>query len=1230
MRRWAARIALVVLVLAMAPSGFLVGAQDGVEDDVQCAPGSCASEAKPSEYVPGELLVRFRPILPKERSEQVMASEGAVSTRRIEPLDVDVVRLRPGLSVEEAVERFSAYPEVEYAEPNYILHAAVLIDDPGLTNQWAPQMIDAPQAWETTAGDPSVVIAVVDTGVDNGHSELASNIWQNPGEIAGDGLDNDGNGYVDDIQGWDFVNTDPDPLDDHGHGTHVAGVTAAADNDIGAGLVGICPYCTIMPVKVMDALGSGPLDRVASGITYATDEGAAVINLSLGGATGTATLENAVDYAWNAGVVVVAAAGNDGADDRFYPAAYDNVMAVAATNQDDHRSCFSNYGNGFIDVAAPGEHIHSTYLQDESGTDRYAFGSGTSAAAPHVSGLAGLLISQDPGRSNAQVRNLIEITTEDLGPLGTDAFFGTGRINADRALKQDDTPTTPPTVSLSATYQTSSGYAHARKLARDGSGTLHLAWHSQEEGEYRILYATSADDGLTWSVPHVVFTSAAETYHPALALDNGSVYIAFPSMDGAAYHQTFFTEKPLQGSAWSPPVALIGGTYHAVRPDLFVDPSNGNRHVVASSLDDERYVYYRAWDNETKTWGVVHSVDPNPGFAGNSRYATVHANGDKVYIATRTVDQQSLFTYFYLHTLRSEDGGDTWLDQTKISSYQALYGSEYGVSLAGIGDRLYMAYEVGSGVVPGGGLFFRRFDGTDWSDYLLLETSGLWPSITQADDGQAWMMWEDDGSLLIRHYDGSAWESSETLLESSIFDKGFYPNLKLGTNDDLVEWVYTSCKGVPFTLAVDSRPVPTPPAESVWYLAEGFTGAGFTTFILIQNPNPVEANVQVTYMLQGGGVVSKWVTVPGNSRYTIEAHDPAQVGPDAAFSTKLAADQPIIVERAMYWPNAPSTHGGHVTTGVTAPATTWYLAEGYTRTEFKTFILIQNPNAAEANVDVTYMLQGGGEVNRSVTVPGNSRHTIEAHDPAQVGPDAAFSTRLDSDVPIIAERAMYFHNDGHVATAVPGPQNTWYLAEGYTGAEFKTFILIQNPNAAEASVQVTYMLQGGGEINRSVTVPGNSRYTIEAHDPAQVGPDAAFSTKLDSDVPIIAERAIYWPNGATTVGGHNTAGATTPAATWNLAEGYTGPGFATYVLIQNPNAAEANVDVTYMLQGGGQVNRSVTVPGNSRYTIEAHDPAQVGPDAAFSTKLDSDVAIIAERAMYWPNAGHCTTAVSGP
>ena len=405
---------------------------------------------------------------------------------------------------------------------------------------------------------------------------------------------------------------------------------------------------------------------------------------------------------------------------------------------------------------------------------------------------------------------------------------------------------------------------------------------------------------------------------------------------------------------------------------------------------------------------------------------------------------------------------------------------------------------------------------------------------------------------------------------------------------------------------------PSPVGSTEWYLAEGFTGGDFSTYILIQNPNGDAADVDVTYMLQGGGTESRSLTVAAESRYTIAVVD--DLGSDAAFSTFLTSDVPVIVERSMYYSN-----GGHATIGVTAPANLWYLAEGYTGGGFSTYILVQNPEATSASVELTYMLQGGGTITRTLIVAAESRATINAVD--DVGADAAFSTRLESDTPVIVERSMYFGNGGHATIGITSAAAEWYLAEGFTGSGFETFILIQNPNTSEAAVELTYMLQGGGTVVRTLTVPGESRETVVAVD--DVGIDAAFSTRITADIPIIVERAIYFGAGA-----HATIGVQAADTEWYLAEGFTGAGFGTYILVQNPNTESVTIDITYMLQGGGTLSRTLIVPAESRETIVAMD--DVGADAAFSTRLMSDLPFIVERAMYFLQGGHATIGASFP
>ena len=244
---------------------------------------------------------------------------------------------------------------------------------------------------------------MIDTGIDYTHPDLAANIWNNPGEIAGNNIDDDRNGYVDDIRGWDFVNGDNNPADDNGHGTHCAGIIGAQANN-GAGISGVNWQVSITPLKILDGSGSGEVSDAAEAIWYAKRNGASITSNSYGGTDFSQTLKDAID---GTGVLVICAAGNEANNNdqiSFYPASYSspNVISVAASDQFDNLASFSNYGAVSVDVAAPGTSIYSTY---KGGT--YKSMSGTSMAAPHVAGIAGLIRSVRSDVSNSGIKDAI-------------------------------------------------------------------------------------------------------------------------------------------------------------------------------------------------------------------------------------------------------------------------------------------------------------------------------------------------------------------------------------------------------------------------------------------------------------------------------------------------------------------------------------------------------------------------------------------------------------------------------------------------------------------------------------------------------------------------------------------------------------------------------------------------------------------------------------------------------
>ncbi|MGI9304293.1 MAG: S8 family peptidase, partial [Gammaproteobacteria bacterium] len=377
------------------------------------------------EFGNDELLVKFKPGLAGRRSFSVASVHAAAGTiahesyRSVEGLQR--VTLSGALSIEKALEVYRTNPNVEYAEPNYTVYTTgVRPNDPDFEELWglrnkgyfggAPGAdINASAAWDTGTGSKDVVIAIIDTGVDYTHPDLAANMWINPHEIAGDGNDNDRNGYVDDVHGVDTVNGDGDPMDDQSHGTHVAGTIGAVGNN-GMGVVGVNWNASIIACKFLKKSGSGKISDAIECFDYVLklkqDQGVNIVatNNSWGSIQYSQALEEAVRTHTQAGILFVAAAGNAATREKFYPAALelDNVVSVAATDRNGRIAIFSNYGRDWVDIAAPGVFLLSTL----PGAD-YGWRSGTSMAAPHVTGLAGLLYAQEPARDYRQVKSLL-------------------------------------------------------------------------------------------------------------------------------------------------------------------------------------------------------------------------------------------------------------------------------------------------------------------------------------------------------------------------------------------------------------------------------------------------------------------------------------------------------------------------------------------------------------------------------------------------------------------------------------------------------------------------------------------------------------------------------------------------------------------------------------------------------------------------------------------------------
>jgi subtilisin family serine protease len=514
-----------------------------------------------SPYREGEVLIRYKRsatgLSPGSPHRTLVAS----TIKRHRRIGVDRVRLAKGRDVKDAVQLLRNDPDVEHVEPNYQYRALLIPNDPYFDSMWALQKIEAPRAWEVTSGTTTVVVAVVDTGAFYTHPDLSPNLWVNPGEVPGDGIDNDHNRRVDDVRGWDFVQEDNDPLDLDGHGTHVAGIIAGAGNN-GIGIAGVSWAAKIMPLKGLNDSGVGYTSDLIEAIEYASANGAHVINCSWGSPNYSRFLRDAI---CGSPALVVCAAGNDSNDNDakpYYPAAYNcpNLVSVAATDQSDRLASFSNFGAASVHVGAPGVGILSTYISTPQGgptQPAYAYAGGTSMAAPHVSGIASLIMAQNLSLSATQVRQAL-MNSVDLSPALNGKTVAGGRVNGYGALP----PKGPSSLSVTNVF----------------GNTMDLSWtdNAANETGFRVERKMGTQDA--WSLIGSVAENTTTYRDPGA---DGSVVQyrvqAFNSASDSLYSNTATADS-------GPPTAVL--SYSAPDPNhvdvgtlvitaTFSEPLNG-------------------------------------------------------------------------------------------------------------------------------------------------------------------------------------------------------------------------------------------------------------------------------------------------------------------------------------------------------------------------------------------------------------------------------------------------------------------------------------------------------------------------------------------------------------------------------------------------------------------------------------------------------------------------------
>ena len=660
---------------------------------------------------------------------------------------------------------------------------------------------------------------------------------------------------------------------------------------------------------------------------------------------------------------------------------------------------------------------------------------------------------------------------------------------------------------------------------------------------------------------------------------------------------------------------------------LFADPNNNNIVYAAVSTEDytDGGIYQGTYDSSTEEWSwsriTADGTDPDDpvipatavhGYASGSNTMLFAGYGDNDTIESTVSGGMQIST----------DSGSTWTEIAALSGYDVHCiisdPRDSNIIFVGTGHTERSAYPDPTGKV------FRSADGGNtWTDVTPNNSNeGAFRDVAVDPTEDATNVYAACEYKIYRSTDsGDTWQSDPyyTAASGETFESLFmFTGMLSNTSSSAKRAGINPQTADDYSLVLGSQTgLYLWGTSKEWYFAEGCTSGDFDTWLLIANPQAATATVTVTYYKPDSSTQASY-TIDPTSRYSIhvdevEGHDSTDV------SMKITSDQSIVCERAMYWQNMAK---GHDTIGATSPYSTWYFGEGCTN-GFDTWILLMNPSATNsASVALTFMKGDGTSVVQNETVAASRRHSVNVESITGMT-DVEFSTKIESDMPIVAERAMYWNDmkGGHCSGGTSTPSNTWYLAEGYTGGTYDTWVLVQNPGNSSATCTVTYYINNGDPQTETITVGANSRYSIHVDNTL---PDHEVSTYINADTSqVIAERAMYWGEGDN-ADGHCIMGSKALSTSWFLAEGCTGGDFDEYILLMNPSTYEATVSVSYLKTDGTNVSGNYTVSGQSRYTINP-DVISGLESASFSASITSTIPIAVERAMYiGTTGGHCS------
>jgi len=757
-----------------------------------------------------------------------------------------LARLESGQTLDQAIQTLVRNPAVKYVEPNYIVSTQAIPNDPRFSSLWGLHNtgqtggvsgadMDVPQAWDLQTGN-NVVIAVIDTGVDYNHPDLVGNIWTNTDEIPNNGRDDDGNGYIDDVRGWDFSGNDNNPMDDNNHGTHVSGTIAARGNN-GTGITGVNWSAQIMPLKFMNASGQGTTASAIEAIQYAVANGARISNNSWGGPGFSRALYDAIALANAAGHVFVAAAGNSSRNNDVspdYPASFDlpNIIAVAATDENDRLAGFSNFGARSVDVAAPGVNILSSVR-----FSNYRSFSGTSMAAPHVAGVAGLLRASQPSLSAADVRSILISSSDSVASLAG-RVVADGRVNAFQALLSlniDPAPT-PVTISISPNSSTTT-VGNMIQFTATG-GTAPYSWSVSNPGVASIsatgqltalavgsTTVTAMDANANSGASGTISVTSAEPPSPAqLVISPSSAVLGvgqtvqFNVTGGVAPYSwsssnaTIASINPITGVMSG---LALGAVTVSVTDNAGTTVNSGTVNIVELTITPAIGVLSVG---DTLSLSVIGGTAPYSWRSSNSAVVSVNSNGVVTAIAAGNA----------IVSVLDNNGLTASTDAIEVRSVNVTPGNS---SLL-IGDTLQ--FSASGGVAP---YLWRVSDGS----VATIDSNGL---LTARAAGSV--------SVVATDADGFSASSGNIIVRDSNVVISITPNT---TRVSRNRWqLFTASGGTPpYTWRLSNPSVGTIYSETWpgWFLATGSVGA--TTKVIATDAN-------------GNNVESGEVTITGSRR----------------------------------------------------------------------------------------------------------------------------------------------------------------------------------------------------------------------------------------------------------------------------------------------------------------------------------------------------------------------------